>query len=444
MTDSSRDSLESLLDFEVVSPEAITLSPEQIHQATLLSNQLPNESRRWQTYLNALALFAFEVWIGQRANDLVVKREPSWQPAINNVIPAVCSLNVNQFKLCLIAQGSFAAEEVAIPRAVVELPEYIPHFYVVLEVREEQEIAVLSSFISYEQLTAQRERVNLLPDLDWTLPVPFQWFDTEVERLLLYLRCLEPQAMLLPAAPNRSINLSTMQTELATLLPQLQSKPIWQVLTWEQGEIVLTTPELVNWLYQFQRQETPEANQKSSRYLSDLLALLTQPAIDVGRWLRDELDELAQDLSWVLLPTLAPAAWRRSPANGWEDMLRELQQRGVEIPLSARGAYRDLQGAGVSLRLYAFTWSVLEASSAEWKLLLVLGTPSQTPLPTGVRLRVSDRAGILTEQECREGDNSSYFFLRIAEELDESLIATISFRSEIELRFPPFRFTLNE
>ncbi|HBB36137.1 MAG TPA: hypothetical protein DDZ80_17615 [Cyanobacteria bacterium UBA8803] len=447
MTHSSNPIAQMWLDFEALPVEAIDLSPVAIDEAVRLIADMPNEQRQWQTYLNALALFGFEQWLAERDAQIAIDRQHCslFDPQMNNVIEAVCHLKVNQFKLCLITTGSLADEEVTLPRAVVDLPEFAHHFYVLVEVQEEQEIAVVRGFLSYNQLMERQARANIQADDDWTYQFPSAWFEQTPDRLLLNLRCLDNSAIPLPAVPNhRLTQLSRMRSQLETLLPQLDSpnRQLWEVLTWEQGTAILTSRELVNWLYQLQTQESPGLSANLTNYLSDLLRLLTQQAMNVGRWLWDELDELAQELSWQLLPSVAPVAAFRSPKEEFESIVRSLQHKSIDISPQARGAYRNLHLAGIPLRLYALTWPLLSDSIPEWTLLLILGTPSETPLPPGLKLRISDQTGILVEQAMDRGEQNSYFFTSVVGTWDEKFLATVSLAGGIEETLPPFSFAL--
>ncbi len=434
-----------LLDFETCSEEAITFSSEAINEAIKLSTQIPNEQRQWQRYLNALAFFGIKKWLEERASEITFNQEECslFQPAFSNLIEGVFNLNINDFKVCLIAQGSLTDEEVTLPRAVIDLPEFIAHFYLLVEVQEEQETASVRGFLSYNQLQNRRKKVDLKADEDWTYQLPFTWFDEDPDRLLLALRCLEPSAIPLPVIPNRLKQLTQMRLQLEAILPQLKSPEfqLWQVLKWEQATVVLTSPVLLNWLYELQTQTPLEPNTNPTHYLSDLLHLLTQNAMNVGRWLSDELDELAKELSWQLLPSFAPAVALRSPSEEFEAIINELQHNSVDIPLeAARGAYRNLRLAGIPLRLYALTWPLVSESIPEWTLLLILGTPSQTSLPPGLKLRISDQTGILVEQVLETDHHYPYFFTSVVGTWDEKFIATISLGSGIEETLPPFSF----
>lgn len=454
MTTSPNPTAPIWLDFEALSTEAVDLSPEAIIQAAQLSAQIPHEERQWQTYLNALALFGFEQWLEERATELNIERDDCsvLQPSQANAIEAVCNLKVNGFNLCLIATGSLTDEDVTLPRAAVDLPEFIPHFYVLVDVQEEQETAVISGFLSYSQLVERRANETLQAEEDWTYQMSLSWFEGEPDTLLLYLRGLEASAIPLPAirSEEHSMQLARMRSQLEALLPQLHSseRQLWQVLTWEQGAVVLTTPELLSWVYQVQSgvRQTSSVEAISSlaqnlqSHLSDLLQLLTQPAVNVGRWLWNELDEFAQELSWVLLPSLAPAVAMRSPVEEFEAIVMQLRQTGVEIPLEARGAYRDLRFAGMPLRLYAVTWPLLSESIPEWTLLLVLGATPGTNLPPGVQIRVSDQTGVLVEQVLDAQRRDSYFFTRVIGTWDEKFIVTVGLPSGLKQTLPPFSF----
>jgi hypothetical protein len=79
------------------------------------------------------------------------------------------------------------------------------------------------------------------------------------------------------------------------------------------------------------------------------LKLITQPAINVGRWLQDELDEIAQEFSWRLLPNVTPIPAMRSPIEEFQIITTQLQHRGLEISSQARGAYYDMLLGGINL-----------------------------------------------------------------------------------------------
>ncbi len=447
---------EQALDFEIFSPDSVTLSDDQFEQAVQLSQAVYDEPKQWQTYLNALGLFGFENWLNERDSDLTLDKNRCslYQAELAQGIEAVCHLQVNQFKVCLIVTGSLFDTTVTVPRAVVDLPEYTAHFYVLLEVQEELETVAISGFFSYQDWLNQTAKFSLQADEDWTYQVPLQWFNPEPDYLLLNLRCLEPTAISLPLVTSGDTTLSTtLETELKTALPQLKSQDsqqnpkLWEVLNWEAGRSIFRSRELLRWVYDLQNPVTTSSAEISSDsslnsavYLSDLLKLLTQPAMNVGRWLSDELDHLAQELSWVLVPQLSAASALRSPSEEFEAIVHELQDSGVEIPAHTGGAYQDLLLGEINLRLYALTWSLVSGTAPEWTLLLILGTPSGTSLPEQIKLRVSDATGILVEQGLNSDDDYPYLFTSVVGGWEEKFLATVSLTPEIEETLPPFGF----
>ena len=448
MTKLSAEVLPMSLEFEQLPPEAISLSQSQIDRALELSIQVKDESLQWQNYLNALSLFAFENWLDSRGNYFNVNQDKCTvlQPRFANLIPTVANLKVGEYKICLITTGSFIDEQVDISRIVVDLPEYIPHFYVLVEILEEEEKAVIQRFISYKELSSRQQKLNLKPNSDWNYEIPLTWFCDEPDRLLLYLNCLKPVAIPLPAIPtNRVENLELIKEELIKQLPQLQTKQLWEALTWEQASAVLTNSELIDWIYNLQTQ-TSEDNlsiKNLQQHLSDIFKLISQPAINVGRWLWDELDDLAQT-NWNLLPNITPQPVMRSPVEEFTVINSQLQQKGLEIPVQARGAYQDLSLAGIPLRLYAVTWHLLSESEPDsWTLLLILGTPALESLPSNLKLRVSDQTGILVEQKVNPELGNSYLFTRVVGNFDEKFLVSVSLGDGVEMTLPSFAFDMS-
>ena len=437
------------LEFEALPIEAIALEPAHIERAIQISSLISNQTRQWQAYINALALFGFQQWLSDRAAELAVDLDDctALLPQYANVFETVCNVKIGEFKLCLIARGSLTDEEVSIARAAIELPEFMAHFYVLIEVQEESEQAIVQGFLRRDRFW--QRSVRLQPDSDWNYNLPLAWFESDPDRLLLYLRCLEPAAIPLPEVPrDRIAALSRIQAELTTRLPRLQSADLFlqQVLTWEQAAVVLTHPELLDWIYNLPN----SAENSEPNSLSDLLNLLTQQAINVARWLQDQIDELTQGYSWVLMPAFVPVTeGLRSartieedlPIEEFQNIMRQLANTGVEIPPTARGAYQDLRLAETQARLYALTWPFLSPEdTAEWMLLLVLGPQSGNPLLHGIRLRISDQSGILVQRMLNRNSLDTYLYVLIAGRWDEKFLATITLPNGIALTLPPFAF----
>jgi Protein of unknown function (DUF1822) len=441
-----------LLDFEARSLASIFLYDESIQQALQISNTILNPSQKWQTYLNALALFGFEQWIRDRDLDLIIDRKQCslLKPQYANFLEGVCNLKVGDFKLCLVAMGTMFDEAISFPRIICDRPEYVAHFYVFLSVDEEQERVNIEGFLSYSQLV----ECQLQARSDWTYQIPLTWFDSNLENLLLYLRCLEPTAINLPSLESdNTLSLRQLQSELTPLIPQLQSphRPLWEILTWEQGALILTTPELVNWLYKIRMESRLGTNQAIlTNKLSQIVQNLDRGVINVNLWLQEELDLVSQNLAWMLIPSevLVPSELRSlalpnrvSDFEQLEGFLRNLRRTGIEISPETCGGYKDFNLDNNSLRLYALTWSMLsEDNLPEWTLLLILGAQPSQIMPQGIQLKVSDATGILDEQLLEQTRENTYLYTLVIGSLDEQFSVAISLSNGETLTLPPFAF----
>ena len=74
-------------------------------------------------------------------------------------------------------------------RDVRFLAEYAAHFYVLVNVVEEQSEVNIDSFISHNEIVARIQTNSLTANADWTYELPLAWFNSEVDDLLLQLRC---------------------------------------------------------------------------------------------------------------------------------------------------------------------------------------------------------------------------------------------------------------
>lgn len=438
-----------LLDFETAAEGAITLSESQIEQAAALSSQILNPDQ-WQTYLQALAWFGFEAWLQSRNPELVLNSAQCslMHPPLASFIPSVFNLEVSQFKLCLITPGVMLDEVISLPRAVVDLPEYAAHFYVVVAVDEEREEAKVTNFITYDELKQRQQSANLLPDSEWNYELPMACFDGEPDQLLLYLRCLEPSALPLPVSSQELPNLERLQKELASLIPQLQlpDTALSDLLSWEQASYLFTNPALLDWLYHLKT--TAAAGNQDSVALRERLAAtfmrLSQRAINVGAWLQNELDEMAQNLAWRLLPTPALATAfrdltvtnRETPAAELAALVNQLRETGVEIPAAASSAYRDFTVGEAALRLYASAWETLEES--EWSLLVILGAQPEQQLPLGLTLRIQEQETVLEEKMVERVTADSYLYTLVIGDLEEQFTVTLILSTGETFSLSPF------
>ncbi|MEM7590277.1 MAG: DUF1822 family protein, partial [Cyanobacteria bacterium P01_A01_bin.83] len=412
-----------------------------------------NPERQWQTYLNSLALFGFETWLQERDPNLNINSDRCSvkQPSYANYIDGVFNLIIGDYKLCLLTNGVTIDEVISVDRALIDLPEYAAHFYVLVNVIEEQAEVEINSFISYQEIITEKETADLSATDDWTYEIPLDWFNTQPDDLLLALRCLEPNSLTLPESVTATDNI---QSQLEPLLPQLRSATteLYQILTWSQAATILSSPDLLNWLYQLQTNQFSIGDSMAvlGDRLSSRMSAATQRLINVKSWLSDELDEIAQSLAWTLLPIpeLASSAMRdlavidrQSPAQEFAAIMTQLRTSGEDIPETARGAYQDFTLASHGLRMYAVTWMIVVSKDVlEWSLLLILGAQSNNYIPQGLKLELKEGSTVLDQKTITENTYDSYIYTQVIGELDEQFTVSVKLPDDTEFTFPKFVF----
>lgn len=229
------------------------------------------------------------------------------------------------------------------------------------------------------------------------------------------------------------------------IVSQLQTSnvPWWEIVSYEQAKPILANPNLI---------ELATATQPHPRLL-ERLQQICQPAINVAKWLQDEIQATASELSWVLLPSLTPATSAlRSVTADLDAILLQLEREGLAISETARGAYRNVQLGGISMTLYAIASAHLADAEAtneaiaqtdQWHLLFILSATSGATLPVGTTLRISDETDLLLESRVNPGDTESILYACVAGDPWESFWVTITSADGEAIALPPFVFSPN-
>ncbi len=391
MTNSFTDGLTDLLiDIQPLPAEVVGLSAAQMAQARQASLRVTPPEQQWPTYLCRLAELSVAEWLQRRG--LAVDLPPGRDLSSHGSAMPASLITVNGFKLCLIAAPSWLDEQLDISATAMALqqPDAAADFYLIVQVHEEQAQAVIHSLLRHDQLLAHQQAGDLQRSIDGDYLVPLAWFEPQPDRLLLYLRCLDP---------------ATLQH---------------------------SSPAVVD---AANRGVTPEI----------ALNLLTQPVLNTARWLKGELDQVAQQLSWVLMPAIAPplATGLRSSPEEFEAMLLELNRVGVPIPHGACAACRNIDVDGVAIRIYAIVWPLLiMGENPEWTLLLVLGPTSDHRLPVGLMLQVSDHNEVLAEQSLEGQRSPGFLYAQVFGTWMEQFVAMVRLPNGSSLTLPPFGFAV--
>jgi hypothetical protein len=375
-------------EFETLDNDAIALSSSSLQTAANLSELVTTRSQQWQAYFNALALFGFESWLQERAPDVRLERDNAsvFEPTQAGAIAATYGLTVNQFRVCLIPIDSEPSTSISLSRILIESAEFRPHFYMLVELYEEQEQAIIKGWLRADNLIARQSELSL--STDWKYEIPQAWFAHDCDDLLLYWRCASPAMIDLPS-----------------LAPTIAG-------------------DLYSWLQ-----------------------LLTQPAIDTAQWFQEEWQALVNELAWVLLPPVASASGlrssgatlNRSPLSELETILTAIERTGMRLPSNARAAYQDFELGEYPLRLYAVIGSEASTDGAiVWSLLTILGKATDQDLPVDLILRISDITGVLVERQLEA--QGAYLFAEVEGTPEERFLVTVALADGTTRSLPPFAF----
>lgn len=404
-----------LADWSALSSAQIDLTPEQIQRAAHVSRSICVSDQRWQVYLTALGVLGFEQWMHDRAPELSVQVDHAsiWQPAAN-LVSSACNVEVGAFKVCIISVGSWIDDCVSVPVAAFDAPDFAAHFYVLTQVVDEADTMAISGFLTYDHY----RQMSLEAAPDWTYSLPCDAFNPDANALLLNLRCLEPSAIRLPEI-DVTRSSARLREKLAGLRSQLQSQPAWDLLSVDEGLTLLSDPALVNALY----------------------AAIPQPSINARLWLRNQLDAVAQELGWMLMPVFSPV---RTLREEFDSIRSSLEQQGVQIPTSARGAYRSLKSNQGSFRLYAITWMLSEnADEPAWMLLVALGAEPGAEMPRSLRLEIRDPVESLFDQSL-DATSRGILYAQVLGNWNEKFWVTVTANATDVFEIPPFGFAIDE
>ena len=174
---------------------------------------------------------------------------------------------------------------------------------------------------------------------------------------------------------------------------------------------------------------------------------ITELILNTGLWLQEKLDEIAQNLSWHLLPAYAPmmrSSDLRSPKEELETIVSEVERLHVKVPPSAKAAYQDFHLGDRHLRLYATVWADGHLSeNPEWSLLLVIGCQASNEIPHGVRMRVRDQQQVLVDRHLDADSTDPYLYACVIGNQNEVFTVSISLPSGVMLTLPAFAFYPN-
>lgn len=219
-------------------PTVFEIEEEHYRQATTRSRgKGESEADQWHHYLRTLGLLVFQDWLTEQASGepLIAGQTIASQTIADQTIagPTITALDHNclqigAFRVCVWVTEECLSEQVTIPRALVEDGTLAAHFYVLLEVAEEQSEVWFRGIVRRDRLAP--ESPNLAADRATDGPsvtLPLSGLEPEPSRLLHYCQYLDPAAIPLPSptATSDAVGpLSKLRTQLSRWLEDMETR----------------------------------------------------------------------------------------------------------------------------------------------------------------------------------------------------------------------------
>ena len=105
------------------------------------------------------------------------------------------------------------------PKEAVIKPELAAHFYVLLEVSEEQQTVIIRGFLRHDKLTNYCSQSGSSLHNDY-YQIPLSIFDLEINHLLFYCDFLEPPAIPLPTVSQEYSSMQNLMPEMSSTTSQ--------------------------------------------------------------------------------------------------------------------------------------------------------------------------------------------------------------------------------
>ncbi|MGK7887859.1 MAG: DUF1822 family protein [Leptolyngbyaceae cyanobacterium] len=274
---------------------------------------------------------------------------------------------------------------VDVPQSVLTR-EFPPQLHLLIEVLEEIDQVQMRGFLPHDALVQAIQSAALQPTTEATYPVPVTWFDLNPDRFLVMVEC-------------------------SNQLP---------------GRSLLFSVDL-----DFNPQQIAEA--------------IARPALNAATWLGNQLDQVAQEAAWTLLPAFSysPALRSlRSPVAQLDGIVSDLTRyQSVTIPAAARSVAFDFQVDGADLCLYLTTWELPTAGDrSDWMLLAILSPQANTLLPLGLTLQLRDAQELLSETTLHDSSNT-FLYAQVAGAQDERFVISVRSPNGVCVAVPPITFT---
>jgi hypothetical protein len=385
-----------------------------------------NEAARHNAALNLRCLSAFMNWM--RENLELATPIKVWpdEAALASIWEFVngSALTIGETRLILIPSEAMDTEGFTVAQEWVDIPSWSADYYLPVQVNLDDNWICVWGYTTYQRL----KQNGKLDPCYHTYCLDGDWVMGDLDMLWVTHR-LDLHAHAAPIATMSLLPSSTAEVLLKQLSQPSAYSPRLEI-EFEPWAALIAHDHWRQQLYQLRIQQIqPKSNS----------------IINAGIWLQDRIDQLAQELSWVLLPALATEYGNlRSPSQELTHILTQLKHNHFSVPATARSAYQDFRLGHEQLRLYAVVWSFLSTGrEPQWSLLLILTALSSASLPPDIHWSIADQTKILVNQDLTERCDRKCLVAGVSGNWDETFQATISLSNGATLTIPAIGFCPN-
>lgn len=213
-------------------------------EASKLSDKYSNRDKQWTVYLKILAVIGFEEWLKEKQPNLKINKDDLLLLSEENDL--ISNLQIEDFKFCLILINSYTEETITFPQELITSSQYASHFYVIIEVLEEENLVMIRGFIRYDQLLKYFENTSSitmenLPEIlekimnnnQASYQLPIKNFNPKLNQLLYNLKFVKPNAIAIPIKVKQTTKLSQwLSQKIETFSDNIEqiTETGWQML----------------------------------------------------------------------------------------------------------------------------------------------------------------------------------------------------------------------
>jgi len=213
-------------------------------EASKLSEKYSDQDKQWTVYLKILAVIGFEEWLKEKQPNLKINKDDLLLLSEENDL--ISNLQIEDFKFCLILINSYTEETITFPQELITSSQYASHFYVIIEVLEEENLVMIRGFIRYDQLLKYFENTSSitmenLPEIlekimnnnQASYQLPIENFNPKLNQLLYNLKFVKPSAIAIPIKFKQTTKLSQwLSQKIETFTDNIEqiTETGWQML----------------------------------------------------------------------------------------------------------------------------------------------------------------------------------------------------------------------